>query len=850
LLPKNEFDDHLLAGETLHRLLNGVIESLLISRLPCAIEQRVEASTWGRIWGSLDAPEGRSGSGQVRKELSELQQHVNLIEEGDKRMRFARKGALVALCAFFVSPVTWAENTAHDVVVVGAGSAGLYAAKHLIEDGYDVLIIEATDRIGGRVYSHTLGQTRIEMGAEEHYTATGSNPVWPALRGHYGNSIYVDGYLGIEAYSMDGGTNTCWWKSSATRDCNDDADAVQADEVYDWYWRGQWHRDPNTTLADDVLYEFGVGPGDRSYHLFDSSFAGASYATNLHKLGARSLALQDTEWDLSEDIQVIGDKDLGYSDALETVWWNDVVANSDLLLESPVVAIDTSGNDVIVTDANGDQHAARQVIVTVSIGVLQAEHIDFIPNLPASTVDAYNGIGIDQGLKVAIRFDSVWWETEGDQLAWLATEGVSGGCWVPSDYKAGSPDNIMMCYPMGDHGQTLTDYAANGYNGQFGDAAIVAAILDDLDAALPQAPANAATNAYIEAAVQNWGAHPHTLGVYSYAKIGTFTTASNNKRADLQVPVAGNRIYFAGEGSHVTHPSTVVGALHEGERAANEVASANGNPNNPPPVPGGGGGTPDISVTGNGAFGNVDVDSSATLNLTVDNDGDAGLVLGNLNGLAAPFSITADTCSSATLAPAASCGVTLQFAPTSAGAYADSLNIPSNDPDEPNVSFAVNGTGEDNGGGGEFSELFFDDFEAGFGNWVDGGSDASLYTNGKHATGSNAIKLRRNGADATMTTADLALAASSEIEVAFEFIPKGIDAGEYFELQVSTNGGSSYQLVQRWERNVDFANSQYTQETVVISGVTLTNQTRLRFRCYASATSDKVFIDEVRVSAK
>ena len=115
--------------------------------------------------------------------------------------------------------------------------------------------------------------------------------------------------------------------------------------------------------------------------------------------------------------------------------------------------------------------------------------------------------------------------------------------------------------------------------------AIVAAILDDLDATFPQASANAATNAYIDSDVQNWGAHPYTLGAYSYAKIGTFTTASDNKRADLKVPVAGNRIYFAGEASHETHPSTVVGALHEGERAANEVHSANGNPNDPPPIP-------------------------------------------------------------------------------------------------------------------------------------------------------------------------------------------------------------------------------------------------------------------------
>ena len=81
--------------------------------------------------------------------------------------------------------------------------------------------------------------------------------------------------------------------------------------------------------------------------------------------------------------------------------------------------------------------------------------------------------------------------------------------------------------------------------------------------------------------------------------MGTYTTANDSSRLDLQVPVANNRIFFAGEGSHNTHPATVVGALHEGKRAANIVVSVNGSPNNPPPLPGsdnngggGGGGSP------------------------------------------------------------------------------------------------------------------------------------------------------------------------------------------------------------------------------------------------------------------
>ena len=84
--------------------------------------------------------------------------------------------------------------------------------------------------------------------------------------------------------------------------------------------------------------------------------------------------------------------------------------------------------------------------MTVSIGVLQAELIDFIPDLPSSTVTAYNGIGIDKGMKVPIRFKSAWWETEGEELGWLVTEGLAGACWVPSNYKVGSVSYVLMCY--------------------------------------------------------------------------------------------------------------------------------------------------------------------------------------------------------------------------------------------------------------------------------------------------------------------------------------------------------------------------------------------------------------------
>ncbi len=117
----------------------------------------------------------------------------------------------------------------------------------------------------------------------------------------------------------------------------------------------------------------------------------------------------------------------------------------------------------------------------------------------------------------------------------------------------------------------------------------------------------------------------------------------------------------------------------------------------PPPAPA-------ISVTDSVApitdlsvpFGSVNAGSSATQTVTVKNTGTASLsvgAVGSANPLAAPFSIKADTCSNQTVAPTASCTITVAFAPTATGAFTDSFNIPSNDPAKSTVTMNVSGTG-------------------------------------------------------------------------------------------------------------------------------------------------------------
>jgi Cep192 domain 4 len=109
------------------------------------------------------------------------------------------------------------------------------------------------------------------------------------------------------------------------------------------------------------------------------------------------------------------------------------------------------------------------------------------------------------------------------------------------------------------------------------------------------------------------------------------------------------------------------------------------------PISGGTG--PEIDVAGSGSFGNVATGSSVTNTITVSNNGDAALLLGALNGLAAPFSVVNDNCSNQSLAPSTNCTADIRFAPTATGSFADTLNIPSNDADESNYTIATSGTG-------------------------------------------------------------------------------------------------------------------------------------------------------------
>ncbi len=141
------------------------------------------------------------------------------------------------------------------------------------------------------------------------------------------------------------------------------------------------------------------------------------------------------------------------------------------------------------------------------------------------------------------------------------------------------------------------------------------------------------------------------------------------------------------------------------------------------------------------------------------------------------------------------------------------------------------------------------DFEDGLGIWNLGGSDAALLNFDLFAnSGTYTVRIRDNSSSSVITTGDLNLAGFQEITVDFTYLTWGFNGpNQDFWLQISTDGGSSYQTVGDWMYQEDFDNFSREFESVVISGP-FTSNTRLRFRCDAYSNQERVYIDDVVIS--
>lgn len=440
-----------------------------------------------------------------------------------------------------------------DILVIGAGVAGLSAASDLSAAGLSVRVLEARDRIGGRIYTRRdAGRSPIELGAEFIHGLP--EATWALVRA---------GPLPVyESAGED------WSASGGAISRGDGRLWADVDELF-----GRMAGVPDQTFAEFVAPYLREERWRAAAELATAYVEGFD-AAQADRIGVHSLLREQRA---SEAIE--GDRSFclrgGYDEVARVLAADLGSARSEIRLGAVVTAVEWKAGEVVVSAqaAAGEPlgpFRARQAVVTLPLGVLKAPagrtgHVAFVPELPEKELAA-GRLEMGQAVKIVLRFRERFWadarlvaQPPGDgleQLGFLRAPGAPVPTW-------------WTAYP--DPAPTLTGWAGGPTAARLlaqGRTEIFARALDSLAGAL------GLEQARLERLLDGWHFHdwqadPLARGAYSYVPAGALDAPDA-----LAKPVAGT-LFFAGEATDTTgRTGTVDGAIASGRRAARELLAA------------------------------------------------------------------------------------------------------------------------------------------------------------------------------------------------------------------------------------------------------------------------------------
>lgn len=404
-----------------------------------------------------------------------------------------------------------------DVVVVGAGAAGLAAAKALRTAGRSFRVVEAMDRIGGRAWTTTSDfGVPFDVGCAWLHAAD-RNPFFPEARAAGWTLYHHD--MGLDHLCFGGrrATDEEWARMAAAEAALSDCIAAH---------RGADDRLSGLIGDCHVLRANATFAGPMDFGADDDEISIADFA---------SAAELDPNYFTRE----------GFG-ALIHRWGADVPVETG----TPVRRIRWDGPGVAVETPRGTLHA-RAVIVTVSTGVLQFEEIAFFPALPVGHLEAVFDLPMGLLTKIPVRI-----------------AGTRLGLRPFDDLLIERParhDLYFLCFPFD------LDLMVGFVGGDFAwemEAAGPAAAVDFVTDRLVDVFGSNVRAAVGHGTMTHWGGERWVRGAYAAARPGR-----SGARGVLATPV-GDRIWFAGEALGGGLKQTAAGARLSGEAAAGAVHAA------------------------------------------------------------------------------------------------------------------------------------------------------------------------------------------------------------------------------------------------------------------------------------
>ena len=404
-------------------------------------------------------------------------------------------------------------------MVIGAGAAGIAASGKLSLAGREVLVLEARDRIGGRIWtvgSRAWGQA-VELGAEfvhggmaarnlSALTGVATDP-WSWGTGRQQHSFFQGKRYSAFPYSRNPTIDE--WIASQQ---NDESFAASIDRETAW------------------------SPKRVAHH---TAFVTGTLAAAPEEVSMLALRKQWEAWsargDDGSDHHIRG----GYNKILRAL-----SSSAKIKLKSAVSSVDARSGPVKVRTVDGSEYAAKCVVVTLPLGALKRRSITFKGVTMKRKWDAVDALGVGSVVKTILRFDRRWWD---------------------HDFRlAQSDDLVQEWWPLR---ETKTSALLVGWSGGPMARALASGgnvrkdTLLRLDRVFPRSNRPEPT----KMKTVDWSAERFTWGCYSHVPPGAL-----GARDELALPVG--RVFFAGEATHTgAYPATVWGAVESGRRAADEV---------------------------------------------------------------------------------------------------------------------------------------------------------------------------------------------------------------------------------------------------------------------------------------
>ena len=420
--------------------------------------------------------------------------------------------------------MSFTENNT-EVVIIGAGIAGISAAKNLQQNNIQHIVLEASHRIGGRAYCEELSANNwFDLGCSYLHNGN-SNPFINIAKTV---KVPIDFQNG-DLFNSD---KTHYFSDGKQLNFNRDNPIDKIDtHLINLISKSE---------TDKAVFEY-MDPKNPYFPVTSHLF------TNLNAADPDLVSAKDylSSYYEGPDYPVPN----GFGNLVKQ-WASDIAVT----LNTRVDSINWEGHLIKVKTSKGFI-STKKVIITVSTGILAAKEIEIIPEFPKNKLNAINNLPMGTLNKIGLSFTKqIFSENEkGWYISWSSKEDIKDEEIGSFQLATSGLQNIVV-FAGGRFGEwleergsnTMRDYAISKVEDVFGNA-------------YARNIKNTITTA--------WASEPLTKGSYSYA----YPTKSF-AREDLAKTIE-NKIYFAGEATEKKHYGTAHGAYFSGVRVANEIVS-------------------------------------------------------------------------------------------------------------------------------------------------------------------------------------------------------------------------------------------------------------------------------------